>query len=91
MNEKKYPFVSNPRDPRFLALRSLQTPQGRSLSGLYIIEGIRHLSRALEHTIPESIFLDPSTYPILLGKNSPADSAKMVFREFGSRISSIAT
>jgi TrmH family RNA methyltransferase len=64
MNEKKYPFVSNPRDPRFLALRSLQTPQGRSLSGLYIIEGIRHLSRALDHTVPESIFLDPSMLSI---------------------------
>ena len=61
MNEKKYPFVSNPRDPRFLALRSLQTLHGRSRSGLYIIEGIRHLSRALEHAAPESIFLDPST------------------------------
>lgn len=61
MNEKKYPFVSNSRDPRFLALRSLQTLQGRSLSGLYIIEGIRHVSRALEHTVPERLFLDPST------------------------------
>src|SRR5262245_25877468 len=61
MNEKNYPFVSNPRDPRFLVLRSLQTPHGRHSSGLYIIEGIRHVSRALEHTDPESIFIDPST------------------------------
>jgi len=61
MNEKKYPFVSNPHDPRFLALRSLQSLHGRSSSGLCIIEGIRHVSRALEHSTLESIFLDPST------------------------------
>jgi RNA methyltransferase, TrmH family len=61
MNENKYLFVSNPRDPRFLALRSLQTPEGRSRSGLYLIEGIRHLARAVEYAVPESIFLNPST------------------------------
>jgi RNA methyltransferase, TrmH family len=61
MNENKYPFVSNARDPRFLALRSLQTSQGRFRTGLYIIEGIRHLARAVEHNAPiESVFLDPS-------------------------------
>ena len=61
MNENKYPFVRNARDPRFLALRSLQTRQGRSRSGLYIIEGIRHLARADEHKAPiESVFVDPS-------------------------------
>lgn len=61
MNDKKYPFVSNPRDPHFLALRSLQTAHGRSRTGLYIIEGIRHVARAIAHTELESIFLDPST------------------------------
>lgn len=61
MNENKYPLVSNPRDPRFLALRSLQIRQGRSRAGLYIIEGIRHLARAVEHNAPiESVFVDPS-------------------------------
>lgn len=61
MNEKKYPLVSSPRDPRSLTLRSLQTPQGRSRTKLYIIEGIRHLARAVEHSAPiESVFLDPS-------------------------------
>lgn len=61
MNENKYRFVCNPRDPSFLTLRSLQTPQGRSRTGRYIIEGIRHLARALEHNAPiESPFLDPS-------------------------------
>lgn len=29
MDEKRYPVVSSPRDPRFLSLRSLQTYQGR--------------------------------------------------------------
>jgi len=61
MNENKYPFVSDPRDPRFLNLRSLQTHQGRSRTGLYIIEGIRHLARAVEHNAPvHSVFLDHS-------------------------------
>jgi TrmH family RNA methyltransferase len=61
MHEIKYPVVDHPRDPRFLTLRSLQTPQGRSRTGSYIIEGIRHLARAAEHNAPiESVFLDPS-------------------------------
>jgi TrmH family RNA methyltransferase len=61
MNENKYPLISNVRDPRFLALRSLQTPQGRSRTGLYIIEGIRHVVRAVEHNAPiEFIFVEPS-------------------------------
>ena len=61
MNESKYPLISNVHDPRFLTLRSLHTPQGRSRTGRYIIEGIRHLARAVEHNAPiESVFLDPS-------------------------------
>lgn len=61
MHENKYPVVSNPRDPRFLTLRSLQTPQGRSRNGLYIIEGVRHVARAVDQQSPiESLFLDPS-------------------------------
>src|SRR5438445_7126302 len=61
MNEHKYPLITNARDSRFLTLCSLQTPQGRSRTGLYIIEGIRHLARAVEHNSPiESVFLEPS-------------------------------
>lgn len=61
MNEKKYSVVSSPRDPRFLNLRSLQTHQGRFRTKLFIIEGIRHLARAVEHSAPiESVFFDPS-------------------------------
>ncbi len=61
MHENRYPLVSDSRDPRFLTLRSLQTPRGRSRTGLYIIEGIRHLARAVEHRASiESVFLDPS-------------------------------
>ena len=61
MHENKYPFVDNSRDPRFLALRSLQTHKGRSRTGLYLIEGIRHLVRAVEHNVAiESVFVDPS-------------------------------
>jgi RNA methyltransferase, TrmH family len=61
MHENKYPIVSHARDPRFLVLRSLQTPHGRSQTGLYIIEGIRHLARAVERNAPiDSIFVEPS-------------------------------
>ena len=61
MHENEYPVVNHPRDPRFLTLRSLQTSQTRSQTGLYIIEGIRHLARAVEQNAPmESVFLDPS-------------------------------
>jgi TrmH family RNA methyltransferase len=61
MHEKKYSLVNQPRDPRFLHLLSLQTPQGRSQTGLYLIEGIRHVARAVEHRAPiQSVFFDPS-------------------------------
>ena len=69
MNEHKYPLVTHARDSRFLALRSLQTPQGRSRTGLYIIEGIRHLARAVEHNAPiESVFLEPSVLSNAFGQ-----------------------
>jgi TrmH family RNA methyltransferase len=61
MHENKYSLVNHPRDPKFLALRSLQTPQGRFRSGLYLVEGIRHLARAVEcHAPIESVFVEPS-------------------------------
>jgi TrmH family RNA methyltransferase len=61
MHENKQSLVNNSRDPRFLLLRSLQTPQGRSRTGLYLIEGIRHVARAVEHHAPiQSFFFDPS-------------------------------
>jgi RNA methyltransferase, TrmH family len=69
MNESKYPLISNAHDPRFLTLRSLQTPQGRSRTGLYIIEGIRHLARAIEHNVQiQSVFLDPSVLSNRFGR-----------------------
>jgi len=61
MDENKYPVVNSPRDPRFLNLRSLQTHQGRSRTKLFIIEGIRHLARAVEHCASiDFVFLDSS-------------------------------
>ena len=61
MHENKPSLVTHPRDPRFLTLRSLQTPQGRSRTSLYLIEGIRHLARAAEQHAPiQSVFFDPS-------------------------------
>ena len=69
MNQNKYPFVCNPRDPSFLTLRSLETPQGRSRTGRYIVEGIRHLARAVEDNAPiESLFLVPSMLSNPLGQ-----------------------
>jgi RNA methyltransferase, TrmH family len=61
MHEKKTPLINNPRDANYLALRSLQTSQGRSRTGSYIVEGIRHVARAVEHKAPIlSLFIDPS-------------------------------
>src|SRR2546427_5390056 len=61
MHENKYSLVNYARDPRFLTLRSLQTPQGRIRTGLYLIEGIRHVARAVEcHAPIHSVFVEPS-------------------------------
>ncbi len=61
MHENKYSLVNHARDPRFVNLRSLQTQQGRSRTGFYLIEGIRHVARAVEHRAPiQSLFCDPS-------------------------------
>jgi len=61
MHEKKYPLVTDPHDHRFLTLRSLKTERGRSQTGLYLIEGIRHLARVIEQKAPlQLLFVDPS-------------------------------
>ena len=60
-NNSLQSLIHDARDPRFLHLRSLQTSQGRARTGLYLIEGIRHLARAVEERAPiQCIFLDPS-------------------------------
>jgi TrmH family RNA methyltransferase len=62
MHENKYPLVDDARDARFITLRSLRAPEGRSRAGLYLIEGIRHVAQAVEHQAPiQSIFYEPST------------------------------
>lgn len=54
-------FVSNSKDPRFLNLRSLQTSEGRRRTGLYLIEGVRHVARAVEEHAPiQQFFFSPS-------------------------------
>lgn len=61
MHEHKEHLISHILDPQFLSLRSLQTPTGRFRTGLYLIEGIRHVARALETRSPiHSVFIDPS-------------------------------
>src|SRR6516165_8896847 len=69
MYEEKHSLVNHPRDPRFLALRSLQTRQGRFRTGLYLIEGTRHVARAVEHHAPiQSLFVEPSVLSNPLGR-----------------------
>jgi len=61
VNENKYPLISLPSDPRIRALRDLQTPNGRSNTGKYLIEGIRHVARACEEQVQiDLLFVDPS-------------------------------
>jgi len=60
-NEQSQPLIHDLNDPRFRQLRSLQSSQGRSRSGLYLIEGIRHVARAVEERAPlQSIFVAPN-------------------------------
>jgi RNA methyltransferase, TrmH family len=60
-NKNSHPLIQRANDPEFLHLRSLQTPQGRSRTGLYLIEGIRHVARAAEeHAAISSLFLSPA-------------------------------
>ncbi len=69
MHENKLSVVHHARDPRFLTLRSLQTPAGRFRTGSYLIEGIRHLARAVEHNAPiQSVFYDPSVLSNRFGR-----------------------
>ena len=61
MHEIKDCFLDDPHDPRFHFLQSLQNSQFRSRTGLYLIEGIRHVARALENRARfHSVFVDPS-------------------------------
>src|SRR5262245_9872930 len=53
--------LNDPQDLRFRHLRSLQTSSGRSRTGLYLIEGIRHVARAVEErALIQSIFVTPN-------------------------------
>lgn len=61
MHEEKYPLIADPRDPRYLSLRSLQNESSRLRKGLFLIEGIRHVSRAAEQNSSiELLFVEPS-------------------------------
>ena len=54
------PLIHDAQDSRFRRLRSLQSFSGRSRTGHYVIEGIRHVARAVEERVPiESIFVAP--------------------------------
>ena len=60
-NRQFQSLIHDAADARFLHLRSLQNPLGRARTGLYLIEGIRHVARALEEHAPiQSVFVEPS-------------------------------
>jgi TrmH family RNA methyltransferase len=62
VHENKNRLISDPFDPDYIQLRSLQTTQGRTPTGRYIIEGIRHVARAFEVGAPiELLFVDQSS------------------------------
>jgi hypothetical protein len=91
MHENKYPLVNHPRDSRFLALRSLQTPLGRSRTGLYIIEDIRHVACAVEHNASlESVFLDTSVLSNPFGQKLAHRQLNVAFPASGLRTNSTA-
>lgn len=61
MHDEKYPLITDRHDPQFLGIRSLQSEIGRQRSGLYLIEGIRHLVRACDQNLPlELLIVEPS-------------------------------
>lgn len=69
MHENNYPLITHFCDSRFVTLRFLQTPQGRCRTGLYLIEGIRHLARAIQDGGRiQSVFLDPSILSNAFGR-----------------------
>ena len=77
MHEIKDCFLDDPHDPRFLLLQSLQTPQARFSTNLYLIEGIRHVARALEAGVRfHSFFVDPSRLTNLFGRRLPGKLRK---------------
>jgi TrmH family RNA methyltransferase len=62
-------LITDHRHPLIQRLRSLQTSKGRTESGCYLIEGIRHVARAIEADAPiEHLFVAPSTLASPLGQ-----------------------
>lgn len=61
MHENNYFLVKSANDPKFQTLSCLRNPQTRIRTGFYLIEGIRHVARALEARASiHSVFFDPS-------------------------------
>jgi len=61
MHEEKYPLITDPRDSRYLSLRALHGEISRSRSGLFLVEGIRHVARAAEQNSSiQLLFVEPS-------------------------------
>lgn len=69
VHERKYFLISRPNDPQIQFLRALQSTKGRSESGQYLIEGIRHVARAFEEKAPfDRLIVEPSTLSNAFGQ-----------------------
>jgi TrmH family RNA methyltransferase len=56
------PLITDPDHPLIRQFRSLQTRAGRAATGRYLIEGIRHVARAVDANVAiEQLFIAPST------------------------------
>ena len=68
-NKQPHSLIQDAKDPRFQHLCSLQSPRARSRSGLYLIEGVRHVARAAEERASiQSVFITPSVLSNPFGK-----------------------
>ncbi|HNB52500.1 MAG TPA: RNA methyltransferase substrate-binding domain-containing protein, partial [Anaerolineales bacterium] len=55
-----YPLLTSRQNPKIKQARALHTRKGREESGLFLVEGIRHLGEAVEAQFPlETIFYAP--------------------------------
>ena len=67
--------ISSKHNPTFKQLLSLTDKRGRTEAGLFLIEGFREITRAVDAGWPlESVYYCP---PLFLGENEPALLAKI--------------
>lgn len=58
--DMSYPFLTSRQNPKIKQARALHTRKGREESGLFLVEGIRHVGEAVQAGFPlETIFFSP--------------------------------